>query len=286
MIAALAVFATACSSAAVPVSSSPVPVTTAATTAAPTTVASSAPSVPSASDLLDGVVAALARTDTDSVLAVLAPDATFSLDGLDITLDRQLSADLAWLGAILELSPDATGLELLRAWLDLGWLMKARYVVGDCRTVGSAASCTFSRSDVETRITGQHVTGTLTIQSLGNLITRLEQFATTEGDVDPVFDTFMRWALIDQPDLGRELSAIRRAELLVGATDRWGAAGRPDVAAPDGIDGPVEVVHVIPRGTEQRRLGHSHGTALGRGLDATVWESGRVRGGVAAGATG
>lgn len=247
----LAVVATACSgSTGEPSTTSVTPSTTTSTVAATstTTVAVASTTTIAPVDriaLAEAFAEALESADRAAITMLLAPNAAWVLAEEPIGLDLPLPAGFAEFAGALGLESDASFLdvvvELRVQRVDLG----AEISLTDCADTAIGVACAYREGDVLSPLTGQAELGTIELAlDAAGLITEvwLDTAASTT-DPDPERDAFFRWSAIEQPDItNRSTASGPVAELVTGLLERWEAAGRPDLPAPDPAADPTDVV--------------------------------------------
>ncbi len=199
------------------------------------------PPAPSPTGVLASYHAALAAANLPAATELLAPGAVWSIEGVDVTLGRPLSAELAWLPDAVG-APEATSESLVETLLRVQEALQTRSNLTDCIETGQTVTCTYTAIDVLTPVVGEPASGTVTAEVAAGTITRYRLDAPFLPDLRAAPDAFHRWVAIENPDATRDLPLADWALAWAPLAVAWEAAGRPDVGPPAITDDPVAVV--------------------------------------------
>lgn len=182
--------------------------------------------------------------DVEAAMDVLAQDAEWGFEDIRFTLDTPMHEQYEWLVNVFAVEPDATGLDVVRAYTEYLVASRATPVASNCVGDEAAVTCTYTTEDGLTPLTGATEFGTVEAAAADGRLTRyllvtdrIEEEATV-GDAA----AFRRWSAIRDPEtMNPFVPTAPYAERLVEAHDDWIAAGRPDVAPAVVLDDPIEV---------------------------------------------
>ncbi len=221
------------------------PTTTAAvtkttTSLAPTTTTTVGQPDPQAA--LDAFLANLSAGSIDEAFDAMAPDAVWSFGLLELMIEEALPAELAWLGGIFELPPDATGRDVLEALLTIDHRLGATWQTSGCEVVATTVSCEYVKTTLLDEIVGMPESGTVSATVSDAGLARVEAVSAEPGPPTADVTAFLRWARIRRPEVRLGPVTLGQADALATAVPEWIAAGRPDVDSPAAGAEPVDVV--------------------------------------------
>ena len=123
--------------------------------------------------------------------------------------------------------------------------MQTERTISGCRGDETSIRCDYSSRDAATAISGIVGSGIVTVEVADDRITRYETVLETTAEAAPAWDTFRRWARIENPSFGVQGLPTQYADLLVPLISQWEESGRPDIASLPNTTDPIKVVEAL-----------------------------------------